>query len=607
MHDHPESYNKSFDILLWKKIARLLLKYWKLVLVLVLVMVALAAADALMPLLTRHAIDTFIVQQRTEGLLYFALLYLLLLAVKASSIFFLIYIAEKIMLNVGHDIRVAGFKKLQELSFSYYDQNTVGSMIARITSDTHRLTGIISWGLVDTIWAVSLLSFITVIMLTLNLRIALMVLIVIPFLALVSLYFEKKILSASREVQKNNSIITSAFHEGINGAITSKTLVREEKNLEEFGRKTRAMQTSAVKVAALSALFFPIVSILGVVGTSLAIWQGGVMVAGALLTYGTLAAFISYTLQFFYPINDLARIIADFQSAQAAGERIITLLEAPVGITDSEEVIRKYGEVRPSHHVPKLNGNIVFEQVGFQYKDGEKVLEDFSLEVKAGECIAIVGETGSGKTTIANLICRFYEPTSGRILIDGQDYRDLPLMHIQGNLGYMLQTPHLFSGTIRDNIKYGKLDASEDEVIRAAKLAGAHEFISTFPDGYAHHVSQGGSGLSTGQKQLICIARAIIADPSIFILDEATSSVDTHTEQQLQKAIAEILRGRTSFVIAHRLSTIQSADRILVIEKGRLIEEGNHHQLILKKGHYYRLYRNQFMEEMEGMLLAASE
>ncbi|MFO7637416.1 MAG: ABC transporter ATP-binding protein [Clostridia bacterium] len=606
MHEQNEDYKKNFDLALWKKISRYVLKYWKLVAALTGVMVTLAVTDALMPLLTRHAIDTYIAEADTKGMLAFTLLYFVLLVIKASTIFFLIYIAERLMLNVGHDIRTAGFKKLQELSFSYYDKNTVGNLIARLTSDTHRLTGILSWGLVDLIWSISLLTFITVIMVTLNLSIALTVLTVIPLLVLVSMFFEKKILKSSREVRKNNSIITSAFNEGINGAITSKTLVRENRNLEEFTDKARALKTSAVKVAVYSALFFPIVSTLGMVGTSLAIWRGGLLVFSQVITFGTLAAFISYTLQFFMPINDLARIFADFQSAQAAGERIMTLLETEAEIKDSPEVLLHHGEVKPSHPVPRLQGDITFEDVSFQYKEGEKVLENFTLEVKAGECIAIVGETGSGKTTIVNLACRFYEPTGGRILIDGKDYRDIPLMHVQGNLGYMLQTPHLFSGTIKDNIKYGKLDAKDDEVEEAARLAGAHDFILSFKDGYEHKVSQGGGGLSTGQKQLICIARAIIADPSIFILDEATSSVDTHAERLIQHAINTIIRGRTSFVIAHRLSTIKSADRILVIEKGRMIEEGSHHDLILKKGHYYNLYRGQFMEERESILLGGA-
>jgi ATP-binding cassette subfamily B protein len=550
-----------------------------------------------MPLLTRYAIDNFVADKTTEALPLFILMYLGISIIKAVTIFLLIYLAEKLMVNISHDIRREGFIKLQELSFTYYDQNTVGNLVARLTSDTRRLTGIISWGLVDITWAVSLLSIITVIMLTMNLKIALIVLSVLPLLMAVSLYFQKRILKSSREARKNNAIIISSFNEGIQGATTTKTLVREKNNLQEFDEKALKLRTSAIKVAIYSALFFPVITAISVIGTSLALWQGGMMVFGQFITLGTLTAFMSYTAQFFMPVNDLANIMAAMQSAQAAGERIMNLLETDAKIKDSEDVTAQYGVVKPSDDVLRLDGAIKFEDVTFRYSDGEKVLENFNLDVKPGECIAIIGETGSGKTTIVNLACRFYEPTGGRILIDGKDYRNIPLMHIHGNLGYMLQTPHLFSGTIKDNIRYGKLDATDKEIENTAKIVRAHEFIMGFEKGYDHEVSKGGGGLSTGQKQLVCIARAIIADPSIFVLDEATSSVDTHTEQIIQEAIAKVIKGRTSFVIAHRLSTIRQADRILVLDKGRIIEQGSHKELIKNKGFYYDLYTSQFIEE----------
>jgi ATP-binding cassette subfamily B protein len=410
-------------------------------------------------------------------------------------------------------------------------------------------------------------------------------------------------IKASREARKNNAIVISSFNEGIQGATTTKTLVREDKNLAEFDEKATKLKSSAIRVAIYSALFFPIVTAISTLGTSLALWQGGVMVLGQALTLGTLTAFMSYTVQFFMPVNDLASIMAEMQSAQAAGERIMSLLETEPAIKDSEDVLKKYGVVKPSDKVPKLKGRITFEDVGFKYKDGEKVLDDFSIDVRPGECLAIIGETGSGKTTLVNLASRFYEPTEGRILIDGMDYKDMPLMHIHGNLGYMLQNPHLFSGTIRDNIKYGNLDATNEEIEEVAKLVKAHEFITGFEKGYDHEVSKGGGGLSTGQKQLICIARAIIADPSIFILDEATSSVDTHTERIIQEAISTVISGRTSFVIAHRLSTIKQADRIIVLDKGRIVEQGSHAELIRRKGRYYDLYTSQFLEEHETEIL----
>ncbi len=603
MHDNNEEYKKGFDFKLWKKVFRYIAGYRKLSLLLIAVMITLAGTDAVMPLMTRYAIDNFVAGKTTEYITVFILVYLGLSIIKAITIFLLIYLAEKLMVNISHDIRKEGFIKLQELSFTFYDHNAVGNLVARLTSDTRRLTGIISWGLVDVTWAISLLAMISVIMFTLNAKIALIVLGVLPLLLFVSIKFQKLILKASREARKNNAIIISSFNEGIQGATTTKTLVREEINLQEFDDKAMKLRTSAIKVAIYSALFFPIVTAISTLGTSLALWQGGIMVLGSAMTLGTLTAFMAYTVQFFMPVNDLASIMAEMQSAQAAGERIMSLLETDAKIKDSDEVIAEYGIVNPSDEVPKLEGRIQFKDVSFQYKDGEKVLDNFNLDVTPGETIAIIGETGSGKTTIANLACRFYQPTEGQILIDGNDYKDIPLMYIHGNLGYMLQTPHLFSGTIRENIKYGKLDSTDEQIEKVAKLVKAHEFISGFDKGYDHVVSQGGGGLSTGQKQLICIARAIIADPSIFILDEATSSVDTHTERIIQEAIATVIAGRTSFVIAHRLSTIRQADRILVLEKGIIVEQGTHSELIKNEGHYYNLYTSQFLEEHEVEVL----
>ena len=603
MTEQTEEYNKNFDISMWKKVMKYILVQWRYLVLLFLSLIILSGLEAVTPLLTRYAIDTYINTQTTDNMHWFAIAYFIIILIKAASIFSLIYLAEKLFVEVSHNIRKDSFKKLQQLSFSYYDKNTVGSLIARLTSDTFRLTGIISWGLVDLIWGSFTIVIVTILMFLLNIKITLTVLGVIPVLVIISLYFQRKILKSTRASRKHNSAITASFNEGIQGATTTKTLVRENKNLEEFDIKTAKLKSAAIKIAILSALFFPIVSSIGILGTSLALWSGGVMVYGGIVTIGTLSAFISYTQLFFYPINDLARIFANFQMAQAAGERVFTLLEANISIYDSEKVLSQYGMVNASDTVPKLSGNIEFKNVCFQYKEGEKVLDNFNLNVLKGQTIAIVGETGSGKTTIVNLACRFYEPTEGEILIDGINYKDIPLMHVQGNLGYMLQTPHLFSGTIKENILYGKLDATDEDVIEASKLVKAHDFITNFKDGYEHKIAKGGGGLSTGQKQLLCIARAIIANPSMFILDEATSSVDTHTEKNIQHAISTIIKGRTSFVIAHRLSTIRQADRILVLDKGRVIEDGSHEDLLLKKGHYYKLYTNQFLEEHEMEIL----
>ena len=585
---------KGIDLKLWAKVMKYVSKYKSAIILVISALAVHAASEALTPLLTRFAIDKYINTGSKDGMWVLALAYAGIALFKGTAVFLFIYFAEKVGVFMSADLRKAAFRKLQELSFSYYDRTTAGHLIARMTSDVNRLMEVVSWGFVDIIWGIMMIVFLTTAMMLLSVKIALIVLIVVPGLALVCGYFQRKILDASRETRKNSSAITSSFNEGISGASTTKTLVREEKNLDEFTEKAGRLRGSSAKMQLLVALFLPMVLLLGVMGTSLALWQGGIMVMNELMTYGTLAAFISYTVSFFNPINDLASRFADFNIAQAAGERIFKLLETEPEIRDSAEVIEKYGVVKPSDKSPRLTGDILFDDVSFYYKENENVLENFTLDVKAGECVALVGETGSGKTTIVNLMCRFYEPTSGGIFIDGAEYRTFPLMHLQSNLGYMLQTPHLFSGTIRDNIRYGNLSASDEEVVEAAKLVKADDFIVKFEAGYDHVVSKGGGGLSTGQKQLICIARAIIADPSIFILDEATSSVDTETEMLIQDAIKSTIKGRTSFIIAHRLSTVRNADRILLIEKGRVAEQGSHAELMASEGKYYRLYTNQF-------------
>jgi len=512
-------------------------------------------------------------------------------------------------MSISYDIRKKGFKHLQELSFNYYDKTPVGWIMTRMTSDSTRLGEFISWGLVDMVWGVSLMFGIVVVMLFMNWKLALITLTVVPVLVMISLYFQKKILKAYRKVRKINSQITGAFSEGITGAKTTKTLVREEENLLEFQEVTTKMNRSSVRAAIFSSLYLPVVLTLGSIGTGLVLWRGGSGVLLGTISYGTLVAFISYTVQFFEPLRELSRVFAELQNAQASAERIFSMIDEKPEIQDTPEVIDEYGDISEpkKENWPEIDGNIHFKDVSFGYKDGEYVLDDFNLEVQAGETIALVGETGSGKSTIVNLACRFYEPTKGEVLIDGTDYRKRSLLWLHSNLGYVLQTPHLFSGTIKENVAYGCLEATDDQIIEAAKLVNAHDFVSQLENGYDSEVGEGGSLLSTGEKQLISFARAILTDPKIFVLDEATSSVDTETEQKIQDAIHKVLEDRTSFIIAHRLSTIRSADRILVVQKGKITEQGTHHELIKMKGYYYRLYSNQFMEEHESELLTAQE
>ncbi|MBQ8080854.1 MAG: ABC transporter ATP-binding protein, partial [Clostridia bacterium] len=403
-----------------------------------------------------------------------------------------------------------------------------------------------------------------------------------------------------------NSRITGAFNEGIMGAKTTKTLVREDENAREFRELTGEMRNTAVKAASLSALYLPIVVSLGSIATAYALWQTGNMALTGAMTLGTVQLFVNYTVQFFQPVRDIAATFSEMQSAQAAAERVVSLLDTEPDIRDTPEVIERFGD---SFHPrrenwPEIKGEIEFKHVDFAYKDGERVLTDFNLHVRAGETIALVGPTGAGKSTVVNLLCRFYEPTAGQVLIDGVNYRERSQLWLQSNLGYVLQEPHLFSGTIMENIRYSRLEATDEEVKEAARLVNAEAFILKMEKGYQTEVGEGGSRLSTGEKQLISFARALLANPALFVLDEATSSVDTQTEQIIQRAIDQVLSGRTSFIIAHRLSTVRNADRILVIDNGRIKEAGTHQELLKAKGDYYRLYTNQFREEQTESLLS---
>ncbi len=602
-----EDYTKRFDMQLWKRVLRLAKPYrWHLALILV-CMTVCAGIDVLFPQLTRSVIDNCVTAGDTSGIVRYVLMYAGLVLTQGLAVMTFIRIAGKVEVGVTYDIRREGFKKLQELSFTYFDKTPVGFIMARMTSDAQRLGDTVGWVLIDLFWGTAYIIFAAIFMFRTDWRLALVVFSVIPPLAVISVFFQKIILNSYRIVRKTNSRITGSFNEGIMGARTSKTLTREKRNFEEFSELTTTMRTSSVRAANFSALFFPVVSTLGAVGAALALTRGGGnMLAGA-MTVGTLIAFMQYAMDLFNPIREISRIFADLQSSQAAAERTMALLATEPDIVDVEAVQKKYGD----NFAPKkenwepIHGDVKFNNVSFKYKGGEEVLTDFNLDIKAGQTVALVGETGSGKSTIVNLVCGFYTPTSGEVLIDGQDIRTRSQLWLQSSLGYVLQQPHLFSGTIRENIRYGRLDATDQEVEDAARMVNAEEFISKLEKGYDTDVGEGGGRLSTGEKQLVSFARALIANPRIFVLDEATSSVDTETEQIIQHAIEKTLEGRTSFIIAHRLSTVRSADRILVLSKGRVIEDGSHRDLIRKKGHYYTLYTNQFLEEREAVALRA--
>ena len=604
-----KDYTQRFSLSLWRKILRYAKDYYRDLRHLGVCMAITAGCDVVFPLMTSYAIDHFIPNLDhpggTQGLPAFIAVYLMLLAVQVYSIFRFLYLGGKVETGTCYTIRKMAFRKLQELPFSYYDRMPAGYLMSRLTSDAQRLAETIGWSLLDLSYGVVMIIAASITMFSLNWRLTLVVLIVVPPLAVVSWWFQQHILSSYRAVRKTNSQITGAFNEGIMGAKTTKTLVREEKNMQEFTELTHTMKRASVRAASLSAVYLPIVVSLGSLATAYALWKGGQLVSIGGMSLGILQVFVNYTVQFFQPIRDVASTFAEMQSAQAAAERVMTLLETEPDIVDSPEVEAKFGDnFHPKkENWPALHGDVEFRHVDFQYKEGEKVLADFNLKVKAGETIALVGPTGAGKSTVVNLVCRFYEPTAGQILIDGVDYRERSQLWLQSNLGYVLQEPRLFSGTIRDNIRYARLDATDAEVEAAARLVNAEGFILKLEKGYDTDVGEGGSRLSTGEKQLVSFARAILADPRIFVLDEATSSVDTQTEQIIQNAISKVLTGRTSFIIAHRLSTIRTADRILVIDDGKIKEMGTHQELLRLRGAYYNLYTNQFQEEQAMELL----
>jgi len=597
-----EDYTESFELETWKKILRYLLPQRKLLITAIIISIAIAIVETMLPLMNRYAIDNLISEGIETGEMYklfiFAGIYLVVIFIFAYLIRVFIIYAGKIETSTAMQLREKAFNKLQQLPFSYYDKTPTGWIMARMTSDSRKLSAILAWGLIDIVWSLMLMSIIIGIMIVVNWKLALITLSVLPLLLGIAIYMRKKILKQWRNVRKTNSKITAGFSEGIMGATTTKTLVLENKHLGEFSSITSRMRKSSVRAVTISSLLWPTVLFLGYVGSSLSIYFGGMMVFNVVLTLGTLLLFIQYSMQFFEPILNLTNILSELQQGQAAAERIISLIDSKLDLVDTPEVIEKYGDWfnKKTENWEELVGDISFQNVTFKYDGGEKVLSDFNLDVKTGMSVALVGETGSGKSTIINLISRFYEPTEGKILIDGKDYKERSIAWLHSNLGYVLQSPHLFTGSIKENVAYGKLDATDEEIISACKTVNADKFISKTPNGYDSEVGEGGNKLSVGEKQLLSFARAVIADPKILVLDEATSSIDTETEKLIQDAIDVLLEGRTSFIVAHRLSTIVNADLILVLKNGQITERGNHKELLMQKGYYYRLYLNQFKE-----------
>ncbi len=598
---------------LWKKLFGYAKRYPKDLTWLGVFAFTTACAEVSYPLITKGVVDEVSELGADASLMPWILAYLVCTLGIAVSIGGFIWMGGKIRTHVSHDIRKDGFANLQRLSFSFYDYRPVGWLMARMTSDCERLSNILAWGFLDLVWGSTMMLGIAVAMLFMNPKLALVVLAILPLLGWVSTKFQRRILKSARQVRATNSRITGSYNEAIMGVLTSKAFVREEANLNEFKSLTDRMYGASVTNLTQAAIYVPIVITLASLATGLALAIGGIDLLDGLISAGTLVAFMAYTRHFFDPVEQLGHWFAEMQMAQASAERILSLIEADPAIKDSvsvEEAMARRQSVDGRFAVDGGEDDIhqiELRNLGFAYDPAKPVLSDINLTVKRGETIAIVGPTGGGKSTLVNVICRFYEPTQGAVLIDGMDYRNRSLHWLQSNLGIVLQNAHVFSGSIMENIRYGRLDATDQEVIAAARLAGADDFITEMEEGYDTPTGEGGSRLSAGQKQLVSFARAILADPQILVMDEATSSVDTETEQHIQRGLANVLEGRIAFVIAHRLSTIRNADRIMVIEEGRITEAGTHQALMDARGHYYDLYRQQSLQEASSKLKPDSD
>lgn len=602
-----------FDFRLWRRILAFGRPYLRLFGALAGVAVMVAVCEITMPLLVGLVIDHVAEHGADSSLWPYGLGFTVLTVVFAGLIYTFITLAGRLSIGICYDIREASFRHLQQLHFGYFDQRPVGWLMSRLTSDCNLLSRIMGWSLLDVVWGTCMLLGISAAMLILNWKLALVVLAVVPPLIVACRWFQWRLLFASRKVRKANSHLTAGFNESIQGVKTTKSLVREQRNLEEFQELSDTMYLDSMRNAVYAAAFWPVLLTICSAATGVVLWYGGLNVLAGTLTVGQLVMFIGLATQFSNPIEEMSRTVTMILGAQASAERIQQVLESEPAIRDSDDVRKRIAANSDGKSSAADDGlvetihRVCFENVSFAYKPDQPILRDCSLRAEAGQTIALVGPTGGGKSTIVSLLCRFYEPQEGRIMLDETEYRQRSLGWYQSQLGIVLQVPQLFNITIRENIRYGRLDATDDEVMEAARLVNADGFIDGLAQRYDTKVGEGGNQLSTGQKQLIALARAVLSDPQIFVMDEATSSVDTETEKLIQSAVDRVLRGRIAFVIAHRLSTIKNADQILFVDSGQIVEQGTHHELIARKSRYFSLYTNQFTEEHEVQILAGTE
>ena len=586
------------------KVLPYLKKYKKVMAVMILGGAVGSVYDVVIPVFQRYALDHFITPGTLEGLPLYIVLYFAAIVLAALANYAAALMGTRIEVSVDKDLRNEAFAHMQTLSFSYFNQNSVGYIHSRVMSDTGRIGQLVSWTVLGSIWQLGYVIGAVVVMFAINARLALLVVAVLPLAVLFYAIFQGRLTRVNREIRELNSQITGDFNEGITGARTVKTLVIENTMARAFVSDTAQMRRKAVQGARLRGFFAVTMNLASSLALALVLWKGGYI---ARTQIGTFSLFMSYAQGMMEPVRWIVDAISDLITTQVNIERLTRLLETEPDVKDSDEVTAIYGDsFEPKkENWQELHGDIAFEDVSFRYPDGdETILEHFNLKIPFGTNVAIVGETGAGKSTLANLICRFYEPTAGRVLIDGRDARERSQLWLHAAIGYVLQTPHLFSGSVRDNLLYGKPDATDADIDRALALVSAKSVIEKLEKGLDTDVGEGGDMLSTGEKQLLSFARAILAEPKILVLDEATASVDTITEQKIQAAIDTIIRGRTSIVIAHRLSTVKNADVILVVRDGKIVEQGRHEELMRLRGHYYRLYTRQYEDEATSALLA---
>lgn len=560
--------------------------------------------DILIPQFQRYALDHFIRLGSFDTVVLFVIAYLAAILLQAVVNYISCAEATIVEMRVNRQLRQRGFEHLQTLSFSYFNQNSVGYIHARLMSDTGRIGSLVSWTLIDCTWRITYLVGVVVVMLVMNARLAAMVLTVLPLLLVLYIIFQNKLIHVNRDIREINSKITGNFNEGITGAKTIKTLAVEEKMEQRFTDETRNMRATSVRASRLRGLFAGTMNLASSIALAIVLWQGGYIARSEV---GTFSVFMSYAQGMMEPLRWLVDVVSDLITTQVNIERFTNLLAVRSDVNDTPEVVERYGDsLNPKkENWEPLHGDIEFRDVTFRYPDGEEtVLEHFSLKIPQGSHLAIVGETGAGKSTLVNLVCRFYEPTSGSVLIDGRDARERSQLWLHSSIGYVLQTPHLFSGTVRENLLMGNPNAGEEEIMNAIRAVSAEGVIEHLEHGLDTDVGEGGDLLSTGEKQLISFARAILADPRILILDEATASVDTMTEAKIQSAMERMTRGRTCLTIAHRLSTVRDADMILVVRGGKIVEQGRHAELLGQKGYYYELYTRQYEDEATAKILS---